>query len=45
MDPQTLIAMIDAFLGAEQREPGLVRVLVEFRDVAERAIRSRALQD
>ena len=44
-DPPTLIAMIDTFLGAEQREPGLVRVLVEFRDVAERAIRSRALQD
>jgi aminopeptidase N len=43
-DPRELIERIDSFLGAEQREPGLVRVLVEFRDVAERALRSRALE-
>ena len=44
-DPHVLIEQIDTFLGAEPREPGLVRVLVEFRDVAERALRSRALRD
>ncbi len=43
-DPQTLIEQINAFLGEREREPGLVRVLVEFRDVAERALRTRALQ-
>jgi aminopeptidase N len=42
-DPQALIELIDAFLGAETREPGLVRVLIEFRDVARRSLRSRAL--
>jgi aminopeptidase N len=44
-DPRELIERIDAFLGAEQREPALARVLVEFRDVAERALRSRTLDD
>jgi aminopeptidase N len=43
-DPQRLIERIDAFLGAQQRDHGLERVLVEFRDVAERALRSRALR-
>jgi aminopeptidase N len=43
-DPHVLIEQIDAFLEAEQLEPGLVRVLIEFRDVAERALRSRALE-
>jgi aminopeptidase N len=43
-DPRQLIEQINAFLGAEQREPSLARVLVEFRDVAERALRSRALE-
>jgi aminopeptidase N len=43
-EPGQQIEQIDAFLEAEQREPGLVRVLVEFRDVAERALRSRALE-
>jgi aminopeptidase N len=42
-DPRELIEQIDAFLAAEQREPGLLRVLIEFRDIAERARRSRAL--
>ncbi|HEY1762244.1 MAG TPA: aminopeptidase N [Acidimicrobiales bacterium] len=42
-DPHELIEQINAFLGAEQREPSLERILVEFRDVAERALRSRAL--
>jgi aminopeptidase N len=44
-DPHVLIEQIDAFLSAAQREPGLVRVLIEFRDVAERALRSRALNN
>jgi hypothetical protein len=39
-----VIEQIDSFIGAKQRDRGLVRVLVEFRDVAERAIRSRALR-
>ena len=34
---------IDAFLAAGQRDPGLVRVLTETRDIVERALRSRAL--
>jgi len=42
--PHELIDRIDEFLRAQQRDRGLVRVLVEFRDVAERAIRSRALR-
>jgi aminopeptidase N len=41
--PHELIEQIDSFLAAGQLDRGLVRVLVEFRDVAERAIRSRAL--
>jgi aminopeptidase N len=43
-DPRELIEQIDAFLAAQEREPGLLRVLIEFRDVAERSLRSRALQ-
>ncbi|HWD95439.1 MAG TPA: aminopeptidase N [Acidimicrobiales bacterium] len=42
-DPVQLIEQINTFLEADQREPGLARVLIEFRDVAERALRSRAL--
>jgi aminopeptidase N len=38
-----LLQRVDAFLAAGEREPGLVRMLVECRDVAERALRSRAL--
>jgi aminopeptidase N len=38
-----LIDQIDAFLAAGEREPGLVRVLVERRDQVQRALRSRAL--
>ncbi|HEV3267166.1 MAG TPA: aminopeptidase N [Acidimicrobiales bacterium] len=41
--PRELIELIDAFLAAQQRDRGLERVLVEFRDVAVRALRSRAL--
>lgn len=37
------VAQIDAFLAAEDRDPGLVRVLVERRDIVQRALRSRAL--
>ena len=40
---QQLIGQIDAFLAAGDRDPGLVRVLVERRDLIERALRSRAL--
>jgi aminopeptidase N len=43
--PDELIEQIDSFIGAKQRDRGMTRVLVEFRDVAERAIRSRALSD
>jgi len=38
-----LIEEIGAFLAAEPREPGLVRVLIERRDLVTRALRSRAL--
>ncbi|HEY5304061.1 MAG TPA: aminopeptidase N [Acidimicrobiales bacterium] len=41
--PREVIEQIDSFLAARQRDRGLERVLVEFRDVAERALRSRAL--
>jgi aminopeptidase N len=40
---QGLIDRVDAFLTAEQRDPGLVRVLTEQRDQVTRALRSRAL--
>jgi aminopeptidase N len=38
-----LLARIDAFLAAAQRDPALVRILVERRDTVERALRSREL--
>jgi aminopeptidase N len=38
-----LLRQVDEFLAAEQRDPALVRVLIERRDVIERALRSRAL--
>jgi len=38
-----LIEQIDAFLDAEDRDPGLTRVVVECRDMVQRALRSRAL--
>ena len=38
-----LIEQIDAFLAAEDRDPGLTRVVVECRDMVQRALRSRAL--
>jgi aminopeptidase N len=38
-----LIKRIDAFLAAEERDPGLVRILIEHRDTVQRALRSRAL--
>jgi aminopeptidase N len=40
-----LLARIDAFLAATERDRDLARVLSEARDVAERALRSRALPD
>jgi aminopeptidase N len=38
-----LLRQVDDFLAAEQLDPALVRVLVERRDIVERALRSRAL--
>jgi aminopeptidase N len=38
-----LIEQLDGFLAVSQRDPGLVRVIVECRDTAQRALRSRAL--
>jgi aminopeptidase N len=38
-----LIARVDEFLAAEQRPPAMVRVLVERRDIVDKALRSRAL--
>jgi len=38
-----LLARIDAFLSAGPRDPGLVRILAERRDLVVRALRSRAL--
>jgi aminopeptidase N len=38
-----LVEQIDAFLAAEERGAGLARVVVERRDLVERALRSRAL--
>jgi aminopeptidase N len=38
-----LLSRVDAFLAAEPRDPSMVRMLVERRDVIERALRSRAL--
>ena len=39
-----LVERLDAFL-AEDRDPGLARVVIEARDRAQRALRSRALPD
>jgi aminopeptidase N len=38
-----LIDRIDAFLAEGERDPGLARLLIEGRDMVERALRSRAL--
>ena len=38
-----LLEHIDGFLAAQDRDPGLVRLLIEQRDMVERALRSRAL--
>jgi aminopeptidase N len=40
-----LLARIDAFLGAADRDQDLARVMTEGRDIIERALRSRALPD
>ena len=40
-----LLARIDTFLGAAERDRDLARVVTEGRDVVERALRSRALPD
>jgi aminopeptidase N len=38
-----LLRQVDDFLAAEPRDPSMVRVLVERRDIVDRALRSRAL--
>jgi aminopeptidase N len=38
-----LLSRVDEFLAAEDRDPSMIRVLVERRDVVDRALRSRAL--
>ena len=38
-----LIGRIDAFLAEQDRDPGMVRLLAEMRDLVQRALRSRAL--
>jgi len=38
-----LLRQVDDFLAAELRDPALVRLLIERRDIIERALRSRAL--
>ena len=38
-----LLERIDGFLAAQDRDSGLVRMLIEQRDMVERALRSRAL--
>jgi hypothetical protein len=38
-----LVERIGAFLAAEERDPALARVVIECRDMVERALRSRAL--
>jgi aminopeptidase N len=38
-----LLRRIDEFLAAEQRDPGMVRVLIERQDIVDRALRTRAL--
>ena len=40
-----LLSRVDQFLAAEQRDPSMVRVLIERRDIIDRALRSRALPD
>jgi hypothetical protein len=41
--PPALLARIEDFLAAGERDPGLVRLLTERRDLIERTRRSRAL--
>jgi aminopeptidase N len=36
-----LLARIEEFLRAEQRDPGLVRIVIEGRDIVEKALRAR----
>jgi aminopeptidase N len=39
----TLLTQIDEFLAEADRDPGLIRCVIEGRDVVERALRSRSL--
>jgi aminopeptidase N len=38
-----LLARIEEFLGAEQRDPGLARIVIEGRDIVSKSLRARAL--
>jgi aminopeptidase N len=38
-----LLARIEEFLGAEQRDPGLARIVIEGRDIVEKSLRARTL--
>ena len=38
-----LLRRVDEFLAAEPRDPSMVRVLIERRDIVDRALRSREL--
>jgi hypothetical protein len=38
-----LLEQIDAFLAAQQRDPGLARMVIEGRDVVTKTLRARAL--
>ena len=38
-----LLTRIDEFLAAEDRDPAMARMLIERRDMVDRALRSRAL--
>ncbi len=40
-----LLSRVDEFLAEQDRDPSMVRVLIERRDIIDRALRSRALRD
>jgi aminopeptidase N len=42
--PTDLLERVGEFLASAERDPGLIRMIIERRDVVERALRSRALQ-
>ena len=40
---EELLIRVDEFLATQDRDPSMVRVLIERRDIIDRALRSRAL--